>query len=395
MKEVIKYRCKCKKQLQNQIKKKTEAIYLDNSSTSKMTVKSVQVLKKASEIYWGNANSKHHFGKKCNDMLNSCTNIIAESIRVKSEEIIYTSGATEGNNMLINNIPDLSSILTIESEHDSIINTLKKQTDRFTVDYIKINKDGTVNIYDLEKKIKTVNCTHVIIQIINSETGIIQNIKEISRVCHENGVLLFTDATQAIGHIDIDAEKLNIDFMTCSAHKFNGPKGIGFVYVKSGNDLRGFITGGHQQNGLRAGTIDIPSICAMTIALYESIINIKKNNTICLIYRKYILDRLKKYNNFHINGSLKQRLSNNLNFYIDNIEGEYIFNELDKRGIYVSQGSTCSIGYNEFSKTLLSMGCSKWVAENSIRMCFDPNINKMEEIKYVTDVLEEIIKNKN
>lgn len=373
-------------------------IYLDNAATTKMSLFALSAYEIASKEFWSNVSSLHDFGKSSNRLLNNAINIICNIINCKSNELIFTSGATEGNNMIINSINKYMSIndsvITSKMEHDSILNPLKNI--KGNVVFVKPNAFGIIDPNEIEKIIECNDVKLVTIQMVNNEVGCIQKIKQIAKICHSNNVLFHTDATQAIGHLDINVKDLDVDFLTASAHKFNGPKGIGFIYVKeSMNILEPFIVGGHQQNNIRAGTINLPGIYSMANALLNNINLIDSNTKLYFSFREYMLNELTKYNNFHVNGSLmlSDRIINNLNFYIDNVEAEYILDILNENQIYASTGSACNLGYNEFSNTLLAMNKSKWVAKNSIRFTFDSEVNDIMQIKFVTSILKSILKN--
>lgn len=374
-------------------------IYLDNAATTCVIPEVRGIYDRLSSFSWGNANSQHSFGKTSKNHLDEATIIISDIIHCDPNNLIFTSGATEGNNMIVNTLnknylDDNGFVITSKMEHDSIFNTLKYNCKR-TCLYVKPNKHGIIEPNDVDKLIKLGNVQFVSIQMVNNEIGIIQRIKEIATICHKYNILFHTDATQAMGHMNVDVKNLDVDFLTASGHKFNGPKGVGFIYAKDINRLHPLINGGHQQNNKRAGTIDVPGIYSMAIALQINSKRIKENSIKCNEMRKYIVDKLKKHERFHINGSMNEleRMTNNLNFYIDGIDSEYILDILDKHKIYASTGSACSLGYNEFSNTLLSMGKTKWIAKNSIRFTFDPSINSITDMPEVVNVLESIINN--
>ena len=385
-------------------------IYLDNAATTKMSSSAINGYSLACEECWGNVSSQHDFGKASNKLLDRAIDIICNIINCKSNELIFTSGATEGNNMIINNtkyyVGREDVIITSKMEHDSILNPLNYTT-KGTIVYVKPNEYGIIDPDEVEKIIKLYNVKFVSIQMVNNEIGVIQQIKKIAKICHDNNVLFHTDATQALGHLYIDVKDLDVDFLTASAHKFNGPKGVGFIYIKDKekNDASKFLSynnfslepliyGGHQQNNRRAGTINLPGIYSMAMALLDNNESINENSNTCAIMRNYIINKLKKYKTFQINGSLKlsDRMTNNLNFYIEDVDADIILNILNKYQIYASTGSACNLGYNEFSNTLLSMNKTKWVAKNSIRFTFDPKVNDIMQIKFVVDILKTILK---
>lgn len=385
-------------------------IYLDNAATTKMSPSAINGYSLACEECWGNVSSQHNFGKASNKLLDRAIDIICNIINCKSNELIFTSGATEGNNMIINSIKYYIGredvIITSKMEHDSVLNPLNYTT-KGTIVYVKPNEYGIIDPDEVEKVIKLYDVKFISIQMVNNEIGVIQQIKKIAKICHDNNVLFHTDATQALGHLYIDVKDLDVDFLTASAHKFNGPKGVGFVYIKDKekNDVSKFLSynnfslepliyGGHQQNNRRAGTINLPGIYSMAMALLDNNESINENSNACAVMRNYIINKLKKYKTFQINGSLKlsDRMTNNLNFYIENVDADIILDTLNKYQIYASTGSACNLGYNEFSNTLLSMNKTKWVAKNSIRFTFDPKVNDIMQIKFVVDVLKSILK---
>lgn len=374
-------------------------IYLDNAATTKMSLCAINAYELASKEFWGNVSSQHDFGKSSNKLLNYAIDTICNIINCKSNELIFTSGATEGNNMVINNINNFiiskdDVIITSQMEHNSILNSLKYMA-KGKVMFVKPDEYGIIDPNEIESIIKSYNVRFVTIQLVNNEIGVIQQIKKISEICHKYNVLIHTDATQAMGHLHIDVKDLGIDYLTASAHKFNGPKGVGFLYINENvNLIKPLIYGGHQQNNIRAGTINLPGIYSMAIALANNNNSIDYNFKLCSTFREYIINRLRDYNTFQINGSIlwSNRMTNNLNFYIRRVDVETILDEFSKNQIYASTGSACNLGYNEFSNTLLAMNKTKWIAKNSIRLTFDPEVNDMQQIKFVTDVLESIIK---
>lgn len=386
-------------------------IYLDNAATTKMCKDAIDAYINISNFCYGNMNSNHCFGYNAKHVFEKANEIISNIINCDSNEIIYTSGSTEGNNQIIKSIESYITnhnifkhqkniIITSAMEHESILEPINqlKNHENIEIVYINPNETGLININKLKDCIND-NVRFISIMMVNNIIGTIQPIKEIAKICNENGIIFHVDATQAMGHVDIDVKDLGMDFLTASAHKFNGPKGVGFIYKKKNflNDMifKPIILGGHQQTNNRAGTVNVAGIYAMAMALNYNTNNLYINSIKCNEFRKSLLKTLYKFKGFHVNGLLdkKSRLTNNLNFYIDNVDGEIFLKCLDEYGIYASSGSACSYGYDDINSTLLSMGKSKSIAKNSIRFSLDPEVNDMEQINRVNHCLKEILNN--
>lgn len=372
-------------------------IYLDNAATTNMSIQALDGYLSVSNNEWANPNSAHSFGLTSKTYLDEAIKIICNYINCEFNELLFTSGATESNNMIINNINKLYrsnySIVTSKMEHESILNPLENI--QGNVIYLKPNKHGVIEPSKLEDLLNnSENIKLVTIQFVNNEIGTIQHIKSLANVCKKHDVLFHTDATQAIGQFEIDLKELGIDFLSASAHKFNGPKGVGFLYVNDNiKNIQNLMFGGHQQNGKRPGTINVAGIYSMAKALENRMQQIDIIKNCNELYSDKIENMLSRFNSFHINGKSVNRSKHILNFYIDDLDSDFILNELDNLDICASSGSACSLGYSDFSNTLLSIGCSKWIAQNSIRLSFDPLINSESDINFTISTLINIIKN--
>lgn len=372
-------------------------VYLDNAATTKMSSQALNGYLTVSNDEWANPNSAHSFGLSSKEYLNDAIKIICNYINCEANELLFTSGATEGNNMIINNIDKIYksdySIVTSKMEHESILKPLENiQGD---VLYLKPNKNGIIEPSKLNDLLNnSENVRLVTIQFVNNEIGTIQHIKPLANVCKKHNVLFHTDATQAIGQFKVDVKDLGVDFLSASAHKFNGPKGVGFLYVNGDiKNIQNLMFGGHQQSEKRPGTINVAGIYSMAKALENRMLQIDKINYRNELYSNKIENALSRFDSFHVNGDSINRSKHILNFYIDDLESDFILNELNNLDIYASSGSACSLGYNDFSDTLLSIGYSKWVAQNSIRLSFDPLINSDSDIDSAIGALITIIKN--
>lgn len=372
-------------------------VYLDNAATTKMSSQALNGYLTVSNDEWANPNSTHSLGLSSKEYLNDAIKIICNYINCEANELLFTSGATEGNNMIINNIDKIYksdySIVTSKMEHESILKPLENIQGNTL--YLKPNKNGIIEPSKLNDLLNnSENVRLVTIQFVNNEIGTIQHIKPLANVCKKHNVLFHTDATQAIGQFKVDVKELGVDFLSASAHKFNGPKGVGFLYVNGDiKNIQNLMFGGHQQSEKRPGTINVAGIYSMAKALENRMLQIDNINYRNEIYSNKIENALSRFDSFHINGNSVNRSKHILNFYIDGLESDFILDELNNLNIYASSGSACSLRYNDFSDTLLSIGYSKWVAQNSVRLSFDPLTNSDSDIDSVIGALITIIKN--
>lgn len=368
-------------------------IYLDNAATTKVDKEVLKEMQPYFTEKYGNASSLHGFGREAKESLEKSREIIAKSINALSEEIIFTSGGTESNNIALKelffNNKDKNHIITSRIEHDAILETckfLEKMGAKVT--YLNVDKYGLVDLEQLknaiDKKTLLVSIMHA-----NNEIGAIQDIEKIGEICKEKGVLFHTDAVQSYCKEKIDVKKQNIDLISLSAHKIYGPKGVGALYIKKDlkNKFGVFLHGGGHEFGLRSGTENIAGIVGMAKAV--EICQKLDNKKIKTLRDKLIKGVLKIPESF-LNGHPEKRLSNNANFIFKAIEGESLVLMLDEKGIAASTGSACSSKSLEPSHVLRALGLKPEEAHGSLRLTLSKDTTE-EEIEHVLDVLPKAV----
>ncbi len=369
-------------------------IYLDNAATTRMKKEVLDSMKVYLDYEFANPNANYPFAKKSQKAINEARNNMADLIGAKADEIYFTSGGSESDNWAIKTIAENYKdkgchMITSLIEHHAVLNTMKwLEKIGFEVTYVKPQKNGIVAVEDISKAIR--NDTILIsIMTANNEIGTIQPIKEIGALARKNKILFHTDAVQAVGHIPIDVKKMKIDLLSASGHKFYGPKGVGFLYVRSGVKISSFIHGGGQEYGLRAGTYNVPGIVGMGEAARLELNNDSTGNTIELRNRmiKRILEEIPETS---LNGDNEKRLPNNVNICFGQIDSESILAMLGASGICASAGSACTSGDPEPSHVLLSIGLNKTQARSSIRLTLSDD-NTIEDVDYTVDELKKII----
>ncbi len=392
-------------------------IYLDNAATTKVNPKVMKAMQEMFLTNYGNASSQHSSGKRARIELNSAREKIAKYIGCEPNEIVFTSGGTESNNLALRGLvkanPDKKHIITSIIEHPCILETCKDlEKNGYDVEYIGVGKDGIISVEEVEEKIR--NDTLVVsVMHVNNEIGTVQPIEKIAKICKKRGIYFHTDATQGFTKIDLDlsprddsskdtqrghenlqagdsGEPNNIDLMSISGHKVYAPKGIGFLYVKKGTKISPIVTGGGQENNIRSGTENIPGIVGLSVALS---IKIEKEK-IERIRDKMIKDLL-KIPGTKINGSLKNRVYNNINVSFYGIEGESLMLMLDKEGIRVSTGSACASTKLTESYVLKAIGVEELYIHGSLRLTLGEITKKeanfvVEKIKEKVERLREI-----
>lgn len=362
-------------------------VYVDNAATTKLCDSAKNAMLNCYEYFWGNPSSIHTYGREAYEILEASRKTIAECINAKPEEIYFTSGGTESDNLAINSVQNGHIIIT-QFEHDAVLNSAKRFNN--TV-FLPVSNDGFIELYTLYGTISR-DTKLVSVMMANNEIGTIQPIKSLAEICRYHHILFHTDAVQAIGHIPVDVKDLGVDMLSASAHKFSGPRGIGFLYVRSGVDINPMMLGGGQEKGIRSGTENLPGIVGMATALKESMSSMKKNNERVSVLRDMLWNGIKSISGIRLNGGMKHRLSGNLNVSFDGIDGngEGLLVLLDQYGIATSTGSACSSASNEPSHVLKSIGVSDELARSSIRFSLS-HLNTKKEIEYIIGVLPTII----
>lgn len=371
-------------------------IYADNAATTKMSEAAIEAMNDCMRNWYGNPSSLYTIGQRAKEKLEEAREEIAALINAEPREIIFTSGGSEADNQALltaainGKKKGKTHIISSAFEHHAILHTLNKlEKNGFEVTLLPVHENGIVRLDELEAAIREDTCL-VTIMTANNEIGTIQPIAQIGEICRKHGVVFHTDAVQAVGHLPIDVKAQNIDMLSASAHKFHGPKGVGFLYFRKGIILQNLIEGGAQERGKRAGTENLPGITAMTVALREAVKNMDKNNAHMTEIRDYLISGLSEIPHSALNGDEKQRLAGNINFSFEGIEGESILILLDQKGISASSGSACTSGALDPSHVLLSIGRIHDVAHGSLRLSIGEDITK-EEADYIIDSVKEVV----
>lgn len=371
-------------------------IYADNAATTKMSETAINTMVDCMKNIYGNPSSLYMLGQKAKEKLEECRLEVARMLNAHPGEIYFTSGGSEADNQALLSAAQFGKrngknhIVSTAFEHHAILHTLNKlEKEGFEITLLPVHSSGIVDVDELKDAIREDTCL-VTVMTANNEIGTIQPIAEIGEVCRSRKVLFHTDAVQAVGHIPIDVEKMNIDMLSASAHKFHGPKGVGFLYVKKGVRLTNLIEGGAQEKGKRAGTENVAGIASMTAALRESIENMEKDKARLTPIRDYIIDGLSEIPHSALNGDREKRMYGNINFSFEGIEGESLLILLDQKGISASSGSACTSGSLDPSHVLLAIGRIHDVAHGSLRLSLGADAT-MEEADYIIKSTREVV----
>nr|WP_316613779.1 cysteine desulfurase family protein [uncultured Ruminococcus sp.] len=371
-------------------------IYADNAATTRMSAAAIDSMIQTMQNTYGNPSSLYTIGQVAKEELEAARVEIAAIINAEPREIIFTSGGSEADNQallsaaLLGKKKGKKHIISSAFEHHAILHTLEKlEKYGFEITLLPVHENGIVRIEELADAIREDTCL-VTIMTANNEIGTIQPIAEIGQLCREKGVIFHTDAVQAVGHLPIDVKAQHIDMLSASAHKFHGPKGVGFLYARKGIVLSNLIEGGAQERGKRAGTENLPGIVAMTTALKEAVEHMDSANAHKTKIRDYLIKGLSQIPHSALNGDANNRLSGNINFSFEGIEGESLLILLDQRGISASSGSACTSGALDPSHVLLAIGRIHDVAHGSLRLSIGDEITT-EEADYIIDAVKEVV----
>ena len=371
-------------------------IYADNAATTKMSKAAIETMTRCMEEVYGNPSSLYVTGQKAKETIESAREEIAKIINASPKEITFTSGGSEADNQAIYSVAHAGArngkkhIISTAFEHHAVLHALKKlEQEGFEITLLDVHEDGLVRPEELANAIKDDTCL-VTIMYANNEIGTIQPIRELGAICKEKGVLFHVDAVQAIGHIPVDVAADNIDLLSASAHKFHGPKGIGFLYARKGIRLENLIEGGAQERGKRAGTENVPAIAAMATALKESAEHMEENAKKVAPARDKLIAGLSEIPHSALNGDAVKRLPSNVNFCFEGIEGESLLLLLDDMGISASSGSACTSGSLDPSHVLLAIGRVHDVAHGSLRLSIAEDITD-EEVIYIINSVKEVV----
>ena len=382
----------------NPNKNKPRQVYLDNAATTSVLPEVVDAMIPYFLENYGNPSSLYDFGQIVKDDIADARKRIAGHINANPQDIYFTSCGTESDNWALKATADAykkkgKHIITSSIEHHAIMHTGKWLEDQgYEVTYLPVDGDGLVSPADLEAAIRE-DTTLVSIIHGNNEIGTIQPIKELAAITHEHGAVFHTDAVQSIAHERIDVMDLGVDMLSSSAHKFHGPKGVGFLYIRKGIKTRSFMHGGDQERKRRAGTENVPYIMGMAKALDICMADFDQRTQHMRELRDYLIDRiLSEIEHVRLNGHRTQRLPHNTNFSFEFVEGESFLLSLDQKGIMASSGSACASGSLDPSHVLLAIGLPHEIAHGSLRLSLSEKTTK-EDIDYTIDVVKEVVVN--
>jgi len=369
--------------------------YFDNSATTPISEKVLEAMMPYLTSSYGNASSIYSLGRESRKAIDKARDQVAKALNCDSKEIYFTNSGTESDNWAIKGVAYGNKdkgkhIITSSIEHHAVLHTCKYlEKQGFEVTYLPVNKNGLIEIKDLLEAIRP-DTILISIMYANNEIGTVQPIEEIGEIAKEKNIYFHTDAVQAVGNIDIDLKELNVDLLSLSGHKFNGPKGIGVLYVKNGTKIENLLHGGSQEKGKRPSTENVAGIVGLGKAIELATEDIAKKEKYLKDLREYAIENLLKIPNTILNGDREKRLPGNVNICFEYIEGESILLMLDQHNICASSGSACTSGSLDPSHVLLAIGLPHEIAHGSLRLSFSES-NTKEEIDYLLNLLPPII----
>ena len=371
-------------------------IYADNAATTKMTPLAMETMMRVLRESYGNPSALYTIGREAKKILDNARRDIAAVIHAAPGEIYFTSGGSEADNQAIRSAALLGArkgkkhLVSTAFEHHAVLHTLEKLgREGFEVTLLDVHENGLVTADQVAEAIRE-DTALVTVMAANNEIGTLQPIREIGRICREKGVVFHTDAVQALGHIPVDVQMDNIDMLSASAHKFHGPKGTGFLFVREGLDLLNLIEGGAQEKGKRAGTENTAGIASMAAALTEAARKIEETAADLSAKRDRLIRGLSEIPHSALNGDAEKRLPGNVNFCFEGVEGEMMILLLDQKGIQASSGSACTSGSLDPSHVLLAIGRDHDTARGSLRLTLSEDITT-EEIDYLIRSVKETV----
>lgn len=371
-------------------------IYLDNAATTRMDKEVFEIMKPYLEEEYFNPSSSYRISGEIHEKVEKARNIIADFLGAKAKEIFFTSGGSESDNWAIKGIADSlkakgNHIITSKIEHHAVLHTcefLEKQG--YEVTYLDVDENGLVDPAKFEEAIRPTTIL-ASIMFANNEIGTIEPVAELGRIAHEHGVIFHTDAVQAFGHLRIDVKEMNIDMLSASAHKINGPKGVGILYVRTGVNPTSLIHGGSQERGRRAGTTNAAGIIGFGKAVELADVKLEERAEYEAKLRDKLISRVTNEIPYTLfNGDPVKRLTNNTNFCFRFVEGESLLILLDQSGICASSGSACTSGALDPSHVLLAIGRPHEIAHGSVRFTLSEETTE-EDIDYAVDILKKIV----
>ncbi|MBQ8130212.1 MAG: IscS subfamily cysteine desulfurase [Clostridia bacterium] len=371
-------------------------IYADNAATTRMSRTAIDAMLPYMEEIYGNPSSLYSIGQRAREALEQARSDIAAVIGADPREITFTSGGSEADNQALLSAAALGKkqgklhIVSSVFEHHAVLHALKRlESEGFEVTLLPVHENGIVDVREVEAALREDTCL-VTIMTANNEIGTLQPVREIGAVCRAHGVPFHTDAVQAVGHLPIDVKADNIDLLSASAHKFHGPKGVGFLFARRGVRLTNLIEGGAQERGKRAGTENVAGIMAMAAALKEAAAGMAENAARMTALRDRLIAGLSEIPHSALNGDAVRRLPGNVNFCFEGIEGESLLLLLDDKGISASSGSACTSGSLDPSHVLLAIGRVHDVAHGSLRLSLGEDATE-EEVDYIIRSVREVV----
>lgn len=369
-------------------------VYADNAATTKLDKDAFEAMKPFLTNEYGNASQPYSFSRSAKKALKEARETIAGCINAEPEEIYFTSGGTESNNWAIRSQLESkkeSHYITTMFEHHSVLNACKyiEKNHMATVGYLKPTSDGFIETSSLSRDI-TPDTNMVSIMYANNELGTVQQISDLCKIAHEVGAIFHTDAVQAVGHIPVDVKRLGVDLLSASAHKFNGPKGIGFLYVKNGVDIDPILFGGAQENFKRGGTENVPSIVGMACALKKNCDEMDQNLTYISLLEDTLINELFSLNLPIKNNTKKPNLPGVINISFAGKDGEAIMHRADLLGLCISTGSACDSVNTEISHVLKAIDLAEEYAKGTIRISLSKE-NTFDDIYYIAETLRKIL----
>ena len=367
-------------------------VYFDNSATTKPYDEVIEAVSKGMKEYFGNPSSLHKIGMNCEKRLNEAREYFASTIKCNKEEIYFTSGGSEGNNLILKGLLKPGHhFITTAFEHHSIISTCKQLEEKgVKVTYLDVDSEVRISLEDLEEAI-TKDTVLVSIMQVNNEIGVIQDIEAIGKLIKERSsrAKFHVDAVQGYGKLPIDVNKSNVDFLTVASHKIHGPKGVGFIYIKKGIILNSLISGGSQEKGIRAGTENLPGIIGFEKAAQMTFEEMESRYDKVLELKKYFVERLNEIKDIRVNGEIDGFSPYILNVSFLGVRAEVLLHLLEEQNIYVATGSACTSKSSAAhgSYVIKSLGLSNKEVESAIRFSFSYE-NTKEEVDYTIDVLK-------
>lgn len=371
-------------------------IYLDNAATTQVYPEVLDAMLPYFTEHYGNPSAIYSFAGESKKAVDEARANVADLINARPEDIYFTGGGSESDNWALKATAEAyeskgKHIITSKIEHHAILHTCAYLEQKgYEVTYLDVDEDGKISLEELEKAIRP-DTILISIMYANNEIGTIQPIKEIGEIAKEHGIIFHTDAVQAYAHVPINVDEYHIDMLSVSGHKFNGPKGIGFLYIRTGLKLRSFIHGGSQERKRRGGTENVPGIVGIGKAVEIAMANLAERTAYEVELRDYLIDRvLSEVPYVRLNGHRTNRLPNNANFAFQFIEGESLLIMLDMQGICGSSGSACTSGSLDPSHVLLAIGLPHEIAHGSLRLTLSEETTK-EDIDFTVDEIKKIV----